>query len=61
MAAVPGLSYVSAATGSCLSLRIRIRMIHSFNLTYYTAWGVENWAQENFWRSTGSAAINTFR
>ena len=61
MAAVPGSAFVNAATGSCLSLRIRIRMIHSFNLTYYTAWGVGNWAQENFWRSTGSAPINTFR
>ena len=61
MVAVPGLTFVNAAIGSCRSLWIRIRMNHSFNLTSYTAWGVKNWAQGDFWRSTGSAPIIVFR
>ena len=36
-------------------------MNHSFNLTYFTAWGVKNWAQGNFRRSSGSAPIIVFR
>ena len=61
MVAVPGLSFVNGVIVSCRSLRIRIRMNHSFNLTDFTAWGVKYWVQGNFRRSSGSAPIIVFR
>ena len=57
----PRLTTVNAVTETCQTPWIQDREIHSFNLTYYTARDIKNWALGNFWRPTGSPPMNTFK